>query len=82
MNMNMLLIETETDIQPVNKLAFDWMANNPNRWRGKQVFSRRNGGVYTIREVMPRGMVELEKKGVLYTANIQSVRQDYEMVSP
>ena len=80
--MKMLLIGTETDTQLVNKLKFDWLANNPNRWRGKQLLSRKNGGVYTIREVMPRGTVELEKKGVLYTSNIQCIRQDYEAVSP
>ena len=80
MNAQLFRIETDSDTQ--HKLAFDWMANNPRRWRGKQVLNKRNGRIYTIREVMPRGQVELENKGVLYTSNIQMVRQDYEPASP
>lgn len=80
--MTLRLIQTDSELNVKRALAFDWLTNNPRRWPGKQVLSRKNGGVYTIREVMPRGTVELEKKGVLYTTNIEAVRQDYEMASP
>ena len=80
--MQTLLFQTETDENTQRKLAFDWMANNPLRWRGKQVLNKKNGRTYTVREVMPRGQVELESKGVLYTSNVQIVRQDFEPASP
>lgn len=78
----MQLIQTETDLGPKYKLAYNWLLNNPRRWRGKQVLCRKNGQTYLVRDVMPRGTVELERKGVLYTSNVQMVRQDYEPASP
>lgn len=80
--MAMQFIQIETDPGSRNKLAFDWLSNNPLRWRGKQVLSKKNGQIYIVRDVMPRGTVELERKGVLYTSNVHSVRQDYEPASP
>lgn len=80
--MQTLLSCTETEENAPRKLAFDWMANNPLRWRGKQVLNKKNGRTYTVREVMPRGQVELESKGVLYTSTVQIVRADYEPASP
>jgi hypothetical protein len=75
-------MQNPTESNSKNNLKFNWMANNPLRWRGKQVLSRKNGNTYTVRDVMPRGSVELEKKGVLFTTNVQAVRQDYEPASP
>jgi hypothetical protein len=80
--MQSLLIQSSTESKSKNNLKFNWMANNPLRWRGKQVISKKNGQIYTVRDVMPRGSVELEKKGVLFTTNAQAVRQDYEPASP
>lgn len=80
--MQTLLIQDPPELKSKNNLKFNWMANNPLRWRGKQVISKKNGQIYTVRDVMPRGSVELEKKGVLYTTNVQAVRQDYEPASP
>lgn len=78
----MQLFQTKTDTNSQRKLGFDWMSNNPGRWRGKQVINRKNGRTYTIRDVMRRGQVELENKGVLYSSNVLAVRQDFEPVSP
>jgi hypothetical protein len=80
--MQIELIQTQTDPKLRNKLTFDWLANNPHRWRGKQVLSRRTGQFYTVREVMPGGRVELERKWVLYSSDVQTIRRDYEPASP
>ncbi|HEX3626908.1 MAG TPA: hypothetical protein VH280_15980 [Verrucomicrobiae bacterium] len=80
--MQTLLTKNEQEQSAAKKLAFNWLANNPLRWRGKQVISKKNGNTYIVRDVMPRGSVELERKGVLYTSNVQSVRQDYEPACP
>lgn len=80
--METITINSQTHAGFLNKLAYNWLDNNPRRWRGKQVISRKNGQTYTVRDVMPRGSVELERKGVLYTSNVQAVRQDYEPASP
>ncbi|HEV2329634.1 MAG TPA: hypothetical protein VGY56_12710 [Verrucomicrobiae bacterium] len=81
--MHTLLIQNPPESKSKSNLKFDWMANtNPLRWRGKKVLNRKNGQTYTVRDVMPRGSVELEKRGVLFTTNVQAVRQDYEPASP
>lgn len=80
--MQTLLIQNPPESKSKNNLKFNWMTSNPMRWRGKKVLNRKNGQTYLVRDVMPRGSVELEKKGVLFTSNVQAVRADYEPASP
>jgi hypothetical protein len=64
------------------KFAFDWLNNNPLKWRGKKVRNKKTGVAYTIKEVLRNGNVAMERKWVLYTSKIQTIREGYEPASP
>jgi hypothetical protein len=65
-----------------NKLAFDWLKNNPQKWVGKKIRDRKSDQTYIVRDVLHNGSVVLEKKWVLLPSNVKVVRQDFEADSP
>ncbi|HKI69264.1 MAG TPA: hypothetical protein VKA67_06735 [Verrucomicrobiae bacterium] len=60
----------------------DQLNGNPFKWQGKKVRNRKNGEVYTVREVMKSGRVVMEKRSVLFTADVPRLREDFEADSP
>ena len=61
----------------INKLAFDWLNNNPHKWVGKKVRNRKSYELYTIHDVMRNGSVVLEKKWVMQSSDVQTIREDF-----
>ena len=60
------------------KNMFGQLSGNPLKWPGKRIRSRKSGETYTVREVMKSGRVVMEKRSLLFSSDVPSLREDFE----
>lgn len=54
-----------------------WLEEDPIKWRGRKIRSRKSGDLFTVRQVFRSGRVELQKTFMLYLTNVEVIRADY-----
>lgn len=58
--------------------ADSWLADDPDKWRGRKIRKRASAALYVVRQVFVHGRVELEKGWSIYVTDVETVRADYD----
>lgn len=69
---------TRTERKEATPRRRTWLDDDPITWLRRKVRSRKNGSIYTVRQVFRNGRVELEKSWMTYSSDIQNIRTSFE----